>query len=78
MTWWDEQSDERRTALTNAVTSARPRRYLDYTGASIGLPYTRPERADGVADIPATAMSMSRTARKTAALAATLRPVPSV
>lgn len=44
-------------------------------GPHARLPFTRQERADGVADIPANAVSMFRTANKTAALAATLRAV---
>ncbi|MGI5185494.1 hypothetical protein ACQEVZ_55550 [Dactylosporangium sp. CA-152071] len=39
------------------------------------LPFTPREREDGIADIAANAVSMFRTATKTAALAATLRPV---
>jgi hypothetical protein len=39
------------------------------------LPFTQREREDGIADIAANAVSMFRTATKTAALAATLRPV---
>jgi hypothetical protein len=42
-------------------------------GPHARLPFTRQEREDGVADIPANAVSMFRTANKTAALAATLR-----
>lgn len=44
-------------------------------GPHARLPFTRQEREDGVADIPANAVSMFRTANKTAALAATLRAV---
>lgn len=44
-------------------------------GPHARLPFTARERADGVADIPANAVSMFRTASKTAALAATLRAV---
>jgi hypothetical protein len=44
-------------------------------GPHARLPFTRQEREDGVADISANAVSMFRTASKTAALAATLRPV---
>jgi hypothetical protein len=44
-------------------------------GPHARLPFTAQERADGVADIPANAVSMFRTATKTAALAATLRAV---
>jgi hypothetical protein len=44
-------------------------------GPHARLPFTPQERQDGVADIPANAVSMFRTASKTAALAATLRAV---
>jgi hypothetical protein len=44
-------------------------------GPHARLPFTQRERADGIADITANAVSMFRTATKTAALAATLRPV---
>jgi hypothetical protein len=44
-------------------------------GPHARLPFTPRERADGIADIGANAVSMFRTATKTAALAATLRPV---
>jgi hypothetical protein len=44
-------------------------------GPHARLPYTAQERADGVADIAANAVSIWRTASKTAALAATLSPV---
>jgi hypothetical protein len=44
-------------------------------GPHARLPFTAQERADGIADIPANAVSMFRTATKTAALAATLPPV---
>ncbi|MPZ26493.1 MAG: hypothetical protein GEV12_08550 [Micromonosporaceae bacterium] len=44
-------------------------------GPHARLPFTRQEREDGVADISANAVSMFRTAYKTAALAATLRAV---
>jgi hypothetical protein len=40
-------------------------------GPHARLPFTARERADGIADIPANAVSMFRTATKTAALAAT-------
>jgi hypothetical protein len=43
-------------------------------GPHARLAFTRREREDGIADIPANAVSMFRTATKTAALAATLRP----
>jgi hypothetical protein len=44
-------------------------------GPHARLPFTPQERQDGVADISANAVSMFRTASKTAALAATLRAV---
>jgi hypothetical protein len=44
-------------------------------GPHARLPFTQREREDGIADIAANAVSMFRTATKTAALAATLRPV---
>jgi hypothetical protein len=44
-------------------------------GPHARLPFTPQEREDGVADIPANAVSMFRTANKTAALAATLPAV---
>jgi hypothetical protein len=44
-------------------------------GPHARLPFTTQERADGLADIPANAVSMFRTATKTAALAATLPAV---
>lgn len=37
MTWWDEQPDERRTALTKAVHTERGRRYLHYADGSVAL-----------------------------------------
>lgn len=37
MTWWDEQPDERRTALTEALNSQRGRRYLQYADGSVGF-----------------------------------------
>ncbi len=30
MTWWDEQTDQRQTALTTVLDSPDGRRYLDY------------------------------------------------
>jgi hypothetical protein len=45
-------------------------------GPHARLPFTAQERTDGVADIPANAVSMFRTATKTAALAATLPALP--
>jgi hypothetical protein len=44
-------------------------------GPHARLPFTPREREDGIADIAANAVSMFRTATKTAALAATLGPV---
>jgi hypothetical protein len=44
-------------------------------GPHARLPFTLQEQEDGVADISANAVSMFRTANKTAALAATLRAV---
>jgi hypothetical protein len=44
-------------------------------GPHARLPFTTQERADGIADIAANAVSMFRTANMTAALAATLPPV---
>jgi hypothetical protein len=44
-------------------------------GPHARLPFTQRELEDGIADIAANAVSMFRTATKTAALAATLRPV---
>ena len=55
------------------------RRHYNLPAFRIGpharLPFTTQERQDGVADIPANAVSMFRTASKTAALAATLDAV---
>lgn len=55
------------------------REHFDLPAFRVGpharLPFTGRERADGVADIPANAVAMFRTAGKTAALAATLAPV---
>jgi len=52
------------------------RQHYDLPAFRVGphakLPFTQQERADGVADIPANAVAMFRTATKTAALAATL------
>ena len=45
-------------------------------GPHARLPFTDQERQDGIADISANAVSMFRTAPKTAALAATLGPLP--
>jgi len=54
-------------------------RHFDLPAFRVGphaqLPYTAQERADGVADIAANAVSIWRTASKTAALAATLGAV---
>jgi hypothetical protein len=55
------------------------REHFDLPAFRVGpharLPFTLQERADGVADIPANAVAMFRTAGRTAALAATLAPV---
>jgi hypothetical protein len=55
------------------------RQHYDLPAFRVGpharLSFTRQEREDGVADIPANAVSMFRTANKTSALAATLPPV---
>ena len=45
-------------------------------GPHARLPFTSEELEDGIADIPGNAVSMFRTAPKTAALAATLGPLP--
>jgi hypothetical protein len=37
MTWWDEQPDERRTALTKAVHTAQGLRYRQYADGSVGF-----------------------------------------
>jgi hypothetical protein len=59
--------------------TAVARQHYDLPAFRVGpharLPFTQRERADGIADITANAVSMFRTATKTAALAATLRPV---
>jgi hypothetical protein len=64
---------------TIADANAIAREHYDLPAFRVGpharLPFTRQEREDGVADISANAVSMFRTASKTAALAATLRPV---
>ena len=37
MNWWDEQNEQRRTALLAALTSERGRRYLAYAGGCHGF-----------------------------------------
>jgi hypothetical protein len=65
----------------NAVPEANVIARLHYNlpvfrvGPHARLPFTRREREDGITDIAANAVSMFRTASKTAALAATLPPV---
>ncbi len=58
------------------------RKHFDLPAFRIGpharLPFTAQEREDGIADIPENAVSMFRTATKTAALAATLPAVTGV
>jgi len=67
--------DQYTTADGNVVA----REHYDLPAFRVGpharLPFTQQERADGVADIAANAVSMFRTATKTAALAATLPAV---
>jgi len=70
-----EAFDEYPIGDRNVVAS----RHFDLPAFRVGpharLPYTAQERADGVADIAANAVSIWRTASKTAALAATLGAV---
>jgi hypothetical protein len=58
--------------------SIAARKHFDLPAFRVGpharLPFTPREQEDGIADITANAVSMFRTANKTAALAATLRP----
>jgi hypothetical protein len=62
-----------------ADTDVVAREHYDLPAFRVGpharLPFTPQERADGIADIAANAVSMFRTASKTAALAATLHPL---
>jgi len=37
MTWWDDQSDLRRTAVTTGLNSPRGHRYLDYAHGDRGF-----------------------------------------
>jgi hypothetical protein len=64
---------------TIAAANVVAREHYDLAAFRVGpharLPFTAQERADGVAGIPANAVSMFRTASKTAALAATLPAV---
>jgi hypothetical protein len=64
-------------AIPNEYVVALKHAYLPAfrIGPHAQLPFTQAERADGVADIAANAVSMFRTANKTAALAATLPAV---
>lgn len=66
--------DEHQTPDGNTVA----RRHLDLPAYRVGpgayLPFTTRERQNGIADIPANAVAIFRTAPKTAALAATLPP----
>jgi hypothetical protein len=68
-----ESFDEYTIPDANVVASAHYNLPAFRVGPHARLPFTRQEREDGVADIPANAASMFRTANKTAALAATLR-----
>ncbi|MEU1811043.1 hypothetical protein [Micromonospora aurantiaca (nom. illeg.)] len=67
--------DEYRTADNNAVARTHYTLPAFRVGPHAKLPFTTTEREDGVADIAPNAVSMFRTAHKTAALAATL-PAP--
>jgi hypothetical protein len=64
--------DEYEIADADAVARAHYDLPAFRVGPHAALPFTSQEIADGVADIPANAVSMFRTANKTAALAATL------
>jgi len=70
-----EAFDEYAIPDANVVARAHYNLPAFRVGPHARLPFTRQERADGVADISANAVSMFRTASKTAALAATLRAV---
>jgi hypothetical protein len=63
------------TADANVAATAHYNLPAFRVGPHARLPFTPQERADSVADIPANAVSMFRTATKTAALAATLPAV---
>jgi hypothetical protein len=67
--------DEYATPDANVVARAHYSLPVFRVGPHARLPFTEQERADAVADIPANAVAMFRTANKTAALAATLRAV---
>jgi hypothetical protein len=58
----------------NVVASVHYSRPAFRVGPHARLPFTSQERRDGIAEIPANAVSMFRTATQTAALAATLPP----
>ncbi len=68
-----ESFDEYAIADANVVAREHYNLPAFRVGPHARLPFTQQEREDGVADIPANAVSMFRTANKTAALAATLR-----
>jgi len=70
-----ESFDEYTTPDANVVARAHYNLPVFRVGPHARLPFTAQERADGLADIPANAVSMFRTATKTAALAATLPAV---
>jgi hypothetical protein len=36
-TWWDEQTDERRTTLTDVLHSPRGQQHLRYAGGAVGF-----------------------------------------
>jgi len=67
--------DEYATADANVVARAHYNLPAFRVGPHARLPFTAQEREDGIADIAANAVSMFRTASKTAALAATLPAV---
>ncbi|MDG4795409.1 hypothetical protein [Micromonospora sp. WMMD1082] len=67
--------DDYRTPDGNAIARTHDTLPAFRVGPHARLPFTATERADGVADIAPNAVSMFRTAPKTAALAATL-PAP--
>ena len=66
-------------ASSEAAATVVARKHYNLPAFRVGpharLPFTRQEREDGIADIPANGVSMFRTASKTAALAVTL-PAP--
>ncbi|MET7398034.1 hypothetical protein ABZS66_31540 [Dactylosporangium sp. NPDC005572] len=65
--------EEYTTADENVVALLHYNLPVFRVGPHARLPFTRQEREDGIADIAANAVSLFRTANKTAALAATLR-----